>query len=207
LLTKSLFLLRYQKLFSNKLGFILDSSLFFITFFHRLIRGGMMSIRNGFFTRIGVQARGLHYKTFYGRNLRIFIISWSVCPWQAFPAWSNNCGWGQEPTLQPSTWKVLHSGRLWPYPQHWTRLERLARDKHSSSLGKNVNYGCKKFYSTDPRHEQDCYLISKEQGRTRQNGIWNEISGVRLFLKILLKHRSWMINWNWWYHSWQSWTI
>ncbi len=26
------------------------------------------------------------YKTFYGRNLLFFVISWSVCPWQAFPA-------------------------------------------------------------------------------------------------------------------------
>jgi len=29
---------------------------------------------------------GLYYKTFYGRNLHIFVISQSVCPWQAFPA-------------------------------------------------------------------------------------------------------------------------
>jgi hypothetical protein len=27
----------------------------------------------------------LHYKTFYGRNLQIFVISESVCPWKAFP--------------------------------------------------------------------------------------------------------------------------
>ncbi len=35
---------------------------------------------------------GISYKTFYGRNLQIFVISWSACPWQAFPAWSNVCG-------------------------------------------------------------------------------------------------------------------
>jgi hypothetical protein len=29
---------------------------------------------------------GQRYKTFSGRNLRIFVISQSVCPWQAFPA-------------------------------------------------------------------------------------------------------------------------
>jgi hypothetical protein len=28
-------------------------------------------------------------KLFHGRMLRIFVISWSVCPWQAFPALSN----------------------------------------------------------------------------------------------------------------------
>jgi len=27
-----------------------------------------------------------YHKTFYGRNLRIFIIRYSVCAWQAFPA-------------------------------------------------------------------------------------------------------------------------
>jgi hypothetical protein len=30
--------------------------------------------------------RGLYYKTFYGGNLKIFVISENVCPWQAFPA-------------------------------------------------------------------------------------------------------------------------
>ncbi len=34
---------------------------------------------------------------------------------------------------------------------HWTRLERLARDKHSSLLQKFVNYGQKKFYNIGPR--------------------------------------------------------
>jgi hypothetical protein len=28
----------------------------------------------------------LYYKSFYGRKLRIFVISKSVCPWQTFPA-------------------------------------------------------------------------------------------------------------------------
>ncbi len=32
--------------------------------------------------------------------------------------------------------------------KHYTRLERLARDKHSSLLRKSVTYGRKKFYST-----------------------------------------------------------
>ncbi len=79
--------------------------------------------------------RSLYYKTFYGRNLRIFIINLCVCLWQAFTAKSNVWGWGQEPTLEWSTWKVLHKGRL-------------ARDRHSSLLRKSVNYGRKKFYST-----------------------------------------------------------
>ncbi len=32
------------------------------------------------------ESRGQCYKTFFVRNLWIFVISWSVCPWQAFPA-------------------------------------------------------------------------------------------------------------------------
>ncbi len=36
--------------------------------------------------------RGLYNKTFYGRNLQIFVISQSVCLLQAFPAQSNVCG-------------------------------------------------------------------------------------------------------------------
>jgi hypothetical protein len=34
--------------------------------------------------------------------------------------------------------------------KHYTRLERLAKDKHSSIVQKPVKYGCKKFYSTGP---------------------------------------------------------
>jgi hypothetical protein len=37
--------------------------------------------------------------------------------------------------------------------KHYTKLERLARDKHSSLLRKYVNYGNKKFYSAGPRVE------------------------------------------------------
>jgi hypothetical protein len=35
--------------------------------------------------------------------------------------------------------------------KHQTRLERIAKDKHSSLLRKSVYYGCKKYYSTGPR--------------------------------------------------------
>jgi hypothetical protein len=35
-----------------------------------------------------------------------------------------------------------------------TRLEKLARDKHSSVLPKFVNYGRKKFYNIGPRPEE-----------------------------------------------------
>ncbi len=48
---------------------------------------------------------------FYVRNLRMFVISWSVCHWQIFPTFMG------KPRRQWSTWKVIHSGRLWPYSQ------------------------------------------------------------------------------------------
>ncbi len=50
--------------------------------------------------------RGQCYKTFHGRNLRIFEKSLSVCPWQVFPAYSIACGQGQENTLEWSLRKV-----------------------------------------------------------------------------------------------------
>ncbi len=82
---------------------------------------------------ISSKAWGLYYKTYYGRNLRIFVISLSVCPWQAFPAWSNVCG----------QFGLTH--------RHYTSMEMLAIDKHSCLLRKSVNYDRKKFYSTGPR--------------------------------------------------------
>jgi hypothetical protein len=47
--------------------------------------------KNKLFATFPPKCKGQSYKTFYGCNLRIFVISWSVCPWQAFPAKSNVC--------------------------------------------------------------------------------------------------------------------
>ncbi len=43
-----------------------------------------------------------YQEPFYGCNLQMFVISQSVCPWQAFPAQFNVCGQGQglRPYLQ-----------------------------------------------------------------------------------------------------------
>ncbi len=94
--------------------------------------------------------RSLHSETFYCRNLRIFVISQTVRPWQAFPVQSNVCGQGQGPTLEWSTSKVVHLGRLCLTHKHQTRLERLSRDKHSSLLRKSVIYGRKQFIVQAP---------------------------------------------------------
>ncbi len=64
-------------------------------------------------------ACGQCYETFYGRKLRLFIISQSVCPWQAY-----------------QVYQVLLLGRFRPYPQTLDQVERLARDKRSSLLVK-----------------------------------------------------------------------
>ncbi len=45
--------------------------------------------------------------------------------------------------------------------KHWTRLEKLARDKHSSLLRKYLNYGRNKFYSTGPRCQPKTILKMK----------------------------------------------
>ncbi len=46
--------------------------------------------------------------------------------------------------------------------KHKTKLERLARDKHSSLLRKFVNYGNKKFYNIDPWPEAKPSLEVKQ---------------------------------------------
>ncbi len=81
--------------------------------------------------------------TFYDGKLRIFVISQSVCPWQAFPAQSNVCCQGQPERC--FTW--VGSGLT---HKHQTRLEKLGKDKRSSLLRKFVTYGRKKFYRIGP---------------------------------------------------------
>ncbi len=46
------------------------------------------------------------YNTFYGRNLRMLVISYSVCPWQAFPAYTNVCKTGSCPIEEPFLWST-----------------------------------------------------------------------------------------------------
>ncbi len=46
-----------------------------------------------------INDQGQSYETFNVRNLQMFVLSWSVCPWQDFPAYFMVCGQGQEPTL------------------------------------------------------------------------------------------------------------
>ncbi len=84
-------------------------------------------------------------KTFYSRKLRNFVISLSICSWQAFPAQSTVCGQAHETTLQ-CTWV----GFCLTF-KHYTKLRILKRDKHFSLLQKNVTYGCKKSYNIGHR--------------------------------------------------------
>jgi hypothetical protein len=55
----------------------------------------------------------LWYRDFFPN----FRKSLSVCPWQAYLALCNGYVYGQEPTLEWSTWQMLHSGRSLPYSQ------------------------------------------------------------------------------------------
>ena len=80
------------------------------------------------------------YETFYGLNLRMFKISQTVCLWQTFPAYSNARKVGVYPIEAPPG--LTH--------KHQTKLERFARDKHSSLLYTLINYWRKMFYNIGP---------------------------------------------------------
>ncbi len=57
-------------------------------------------------------------------------------------------GKARKANLELSTFQVLHSGRLGPYPQMLDK-EKVARGKHSSLLYKLVNYDRKSFIGVD----------------------------------------------------------
>ncbi len=89
------------------------------------------------------------YKTFYVRNLRIFVVSQSVCYWQAQlilifggKARSLPQSGATESCFSCVCFSFTHKRQ--------TRLERAAKDKLSSLLRKFVNYRRKKFYNIGP---------------------------------------------------------
>ncbi len=47
------------------------------------------------------------------------------------------------------------------------------------------------------KHERDCYSRAKERDRTGQNGARNEITRMRLVLKMSLIHCLWTVNGRW----------
>jgi hypothetical protein len=49
-------------------------------------------VKNFMYDEFEAAIRCQSYETFNGRNLRIFVISYIVCAWQAFPACSNVWG-------------------------------------------------------------------------------------------------------------------
>ncbi len=55
-------------------------------------------------------------KLFYGRKLPLSIISWSVCPWQGFPAWSNVLGKARSLPYSGAP-KGTSLQEAWPYLQ------------------------------------------------------------------------------------------
>ncbi len=96
------------------------------------------------------RTRAQCYKTFYVRNLRKFVISQSVCLWQAFTAQPNVCQkCGAYPSGAPKRRSSLGQ-TLSITHKRYTRLESLARGKHSNLLRTFVNYGRKKFYNIGP---------------------------------------------------------
>ncbi len=74
------------------------------------------------------------YKTYYARNLRMLVISWSFCPWQGFQPSLMFVG---EPSSQGLSWAPerhftqVCSGLT---HKHFTTLVKLAKGKQSSLL-------------------------------------------------------------------------
>jgi hypothetical protein len=66
---------------------------------------------------------------------------------------------GAYPSEVKHIYGALLEGRLLTLPAN-TRLEKLARDRHSSLLPKFVNYGQKRFYNMGPRTGQNLVSIS-----------------------------------------------
>ncbi len=70
------------------------------------------------------------YKTFFILKLQILVLS--VCPWQAYLSWA---------PLEGRSTNLTNKNKA--------RLEKLARDKHSSLLQAFVIYESKKFHNID----------------------------------------------------------
>ncbi len=88
------------------------------------------------------------YETFYVRNLRIFIIIYSVCPWQAFLLFVGEVR--SLPQSRTSERFFNMAGSCFTI-KHQTRMGKLTRDKHASLLRKFITYSHKKVYNIGPR--------------------------------------------------------
>ncbi len=97
------------------------------------------------------------YKTFYGRNLRIFVISQSVCLWQSFQP-SLNFGSKARACACVAFNECSTLGEAPVTHSHSPRLEKTATGKHSSLLPKFVNNDRKIFYNTDPCMSSKSYI-------------------------------------------------
>ncbi len=88
------------------------------------------------------------------KNLRT-----NLCPQQAFPASSLVCDKaGAYPSEAPFKCSTLGQAPGLAH-EHSTRLERLAKDKHSSLLRKSVNYVRKKFYRIGACFGMRCFTL------------------------------------------------
>ncbi len=82
--------------------------------------------------------------SFYGRNFLLGRINQSVCAWKAFPAQSNICEQGQEPTLEWSTFQAFHLGRLRPFSQTLDQVGRACQGQSLQIITNICNFGTEK---------------------------------------------------------------
>ncbi len=143
--------------FYNRVGLQPDKDFVFCDFTHSFCK-------LDHFNRIVKNARayyiwGLYHKTYYGRKLRHFIISLSICHWQPFPVHSNVCGQVQEPSKRGAPARCFTWVGSCLTCKHKTRLEKLARNKRSSLFWKVITYNIghwglyyKTFYGSNCCH-------------------------------------------------------
>ncbi len=130
---------------------------------------------------------GQCYKTFYFCELRIFIMSQSVCPWQAFPPQSIVCDKARSlPESGASERFFSRVCSCFTY-KHQTSL-KLAWDKLSSLLRKVVTHGLKKFYNIGPWSVILTTLL--KQGCFKNKNIRLKCSDMAPLSKINLLRRS-----------------
>jgi len=120
-----------------KLELLLISNLIYFHLFDKEMGVGFKLVTTAKAKILSLQvSRAKSCITFYRHNLLVLLISYSVCPWQAFTVSKARA----YPSEASFTTIIAH--------KHLTRLKRYARYKHSSL---SRSFGRKTFYDIGPR--------------------------------------------------------
>jgi hypothetical protein len=101
----------------------------------------------------------------------MFVIRWSVCPWQPFqPSQIFVSKAGSYPSGAHFKCSAIGQAPGLIY-KRWIRLESTATDRHSSLLQKFVNYGWKMFFNIWPWCQCFKYCFLRQWRTKRPNKI------------------------------------